>query len=80
LKSKADHILLFTPDSRFTDDTVLTVAVADCILHHRDYAKPFKEYGRRYPDAGYGGMFRDWLDQFSGEAPEVEKFPLGVVH
>jgi ADP-ribosylglycohydrolase len=59
---KSTDFPLFTPVSRFTDDTVLTVAVADCILHHRDYAKTFKEYGRRYPDAGYGGMFRDWLD------------------
>jgi len=52
---------LFTSASRFTDDTVLTVAVADCILHNRDYAKTFKEYGQRYPDAGYGGMFGSWL-------------------
>lgn len=52
---------LFLPSSRFTDDTVLTVAVADCILHGKDYAKTFKEYGSRYPNAGYGTMFRKWL-------------------
>jgi len=28
---------LFTPSSKFTDDTVLTVAVADCILTGKDY-------------------------------------------
>lgn len=52
---------LFTPQSTPTDDTVLTVAVADCILHGKDYALTFKEYGRRYPYAGYGGMFLRWL-------------------
>ncbi|MFC2001211.1 ADP-ribosylglycohydrolase family protein [Chloroflexota bacterium] len=52
---------LFTPQSTPTDDTVLTIAVADCILHGKDYAVTFKEYGRRYPYAGYGGMFLKWL-------------------
>jgi ADP-ribosylglycohydrolase len=52
---------LFTPESFFTDDTVLTVAVADCILHGKDYARTIWEYGNRYPGRGYGGRFRDWL-------------------
>ena len=52
---------LFSPGSAFTDDTVLTVAVADCILHGKDYTGTIREYGRRYADAGYGGMFRSWL-------------------
>ncbi|MDR0845202.1 MAG: dinitrogenase reductase, partial [Tannerella sp.] len=30
---------LFSPECRFTDDTVLTVAVADCILHGKDFAQ-----------------------------------------
>ena len=52
---------LFLPSSTFTDDTVMTVAVADCILHGLDYADTLKDYGRRYPNRGYGGMFRKWL-------------------
>ncbi|MEL7562223.1 ADP-ribosylglycohydrolase family protein [Dehalogenimonas sp. 4OHTPN] len=52
---------LFTPHSTFTDDTVLTVAVADCILHGKDYARTIWEYGNRYPDAGYGTRFQNWL-------------------
>jgi len=40
---------------------VLTVAVADCILHGKEYSPGLKEYGRSYPQAGYGGMFRQWL-------------------
>jgi len=44
---------------------VLTVAVADCILHGKDYTVTLKEYGRCYPHAGYGGMFIRWLDSNS---------------
>jgi len=60
-RTKSPDFELFTPRSHFTDDTVLTVAMADCILHGKDYALTFKEYGRRYPYAGYGGMFLAWL-------------------
>ena len=52
---------LFMPQSAFTDDTVLTVAIADCILHGRDYARTIWEYGNRYPDRGYGTRFQNWL-------------------
>lgn len=52
---------LFCNASTFTDDTVLTVAVADAILNGRDYGITIKEYGRKYPYAGYGGMFLNWL-------------------
>lgn len=59
--TKSPDFELFTPQSTPTDDTVLTIAVADCILHGKDYAATLKEYGRRYPGAGYGGMFLKWL-------------------
>jgi ADP-ribosylglycohydrolase len=51
---------LFDPRCRFTDDTVLTVAVADCLLYGKEYAETFREYFQRYPYAGYGGGFRRW--------------------
>jgi ADP-ribosylglycohydrolase len=60
-RTKDYNFRLFEAGSYFTDDTVLTVAVADCILHNKDYTATFKEYGIRYPDAGYGGMFSRWL-------------------
>ena len=52
---------LFSERSCFTDDTVLTVAVADAMLHNLDFAQTLKVYGRRYPDAGYGGSFYNWM-------------------
>jgi ADP-ribosylglycohydrolase len=45
----------------FTDDSVLTVALADVILKNGDFAAAMRRYGRLYPNAGYGGMFRRWL-------------------
>jgi len=58
---KTTDFPLFSPKSNYTDDTVLTVAVADCIMNGKDYAEAFKEYGRKYPFAGYGGMFFKWI-------------------
>jgi len=52
---------LFAPDSRFTDDTVLTVAVASALRRSTDFAAELRAWGRRYPHAGYGGWFREWL-------------------
>jgi ADP-ribosylglycohydrolase len=54
---------LFMPSSRFTDDTVMSVAVADAILTDGNYAKAFRRWGKVYPHAGYGGMFHAWLTQ-----------------
>ena len=51
---------LFHPDCTFTDDTVLSVAVADCLLHGFDYTETFHEYFHAYPDAGYGLRFYEW--------------------
>ena len=51
---------LFDPWCHFTDDTVLTVAVADAILTESPYGEKLKEYFRYYPRAGYGGNFRLW--------------------
>lgn len=52
---------LFSAASRFTDDTVLTVAVADALLRKRSYEEALYDWGNRYPDAGYGAMFASWL-------------------
>lgn len=47
----------------FTDDTVCTVAVADAILHGKDYGVALQEWCRRYPHpmGSYGGNFSRWI-------------------
>lgn len=58
---KTTDFPLFHKYSRFTDDTVLTIAIADAILNQTDYAKSLKNFGRKYPDAGYGSAFLTWI-------------------
>ena len=57
---KTKDFELFSPQSRFTDDTVLTIALADSLLSHVPCPIKLKEYFRRYPKAGYGGRFLQW--------------------
>ena len=52
---------LFVRRSQFTDDSVLTIAVASAIQRRVDYAEALRRWGRQYPNAGYGGLFRVWL-------------------
>lgn len=53
---------LFTEESFFTDDTVLTIALADSILSGIDYKTKLLEYYHLYPDCSYGLRFRDWTN------------------
>ena len=53
---------LFVPWSKFTDDTVMTIAVAEWLTVGGDLASIMQRWGRRYPGAGYGGMFSKWLE------------------
>ncbi|MDY6905612.1 MAG: ADP-ribosylglycohydrolase family protein [Thermodesulfobacteriota bacterium] len=66
---------LFVPASRITDDSVLTIAVAHALMTDRDYAAAIRFWGRRYPDAGYGGSFLQWL--FTDHAPPYNSWGNG---
>ncbi len=67
IKTKAFE--LFTPDCSFTDDSVMTLAVAQAILNsggdldtlEREAVACMRALGKRYPLAGYGGKFTMWL-------------------
>ncbi|MCC5813351.1 MAG: ADP-ribosylglycohydrolase family protein [Leptospira sp.] len=52
---------IFSNGCFFTDDSVLTIAVADAILKQKDFGRTIWEYGRTYPGRGYGGRFSKWL-------------------
>ena len=58
--TKLTDFELFSERSFFTDDTVLTVAVADWILHGGELTTYFHNYVDRYPAVGYGGNFIQW--------------------
>lgn len=64
---KTEDFELLPQGSRFTDDTVMTLAVAKWLMddpsHKADsLVRIMQDMGRRYPNAGYGGMFRRWLN------------------
>ncbi len=59
--SKTEDFDLFERRRFFTDDTVLTVATADALLSDGDFSAAYHRWGRRYPNAGYGGNFQKWL-------------------
>jgi ADP-ribosylglycohydrolase len=61
--AKVKDFPLFVPNSTFTDDSVLTVAVADWILNGTDLAETLQRYARTFPGRGYGGMFHDWVQR-----------------
>jgi ADP-ribosylglycohydrolase len=58
--TKSMDFELFAPGCKFTDDTVLAVAVADCLLNGCEYIDTFHQYFRAYPRAGYGLRFLEW--------------------
>lgn len=52
---------LYHKNIKFTDDTVLTIATADAILNKKSYVETYNEWGNKYPNAGYGSSFKNWL-------------------
>lgn len=69
---KEKDFLLFDKHSSFTDDTVMTLAIASWLVKDKTsievLIRQIKMFGRSYPGAGYGGMFRNWLRQKNPEA------------
>jgi ADP-ribosylglycohydrolase len=72
---KTKEFPLFDRSCCFTDDTVLTLAVASKLLNGGSYAYWLKDYYRRYPDAGYGGGFHAWAR--SAESAPYNSFGNG---
>lgn len=68
--NKSKVFPLFSKNSMFTDDTVMTIAVAEAFMNAPDdeeiirkrLIQSMQKWGHRYPGAGYGLRFSDWLD------------------
>lgn len=81
---KTKNFNLFDERCRFTDDSVMTIAVYQALKDCKgDFAnlsqnaiKRMKEFGRRYPDRGYGSKFIWWL--FSGDVNPYNSFGNGA--
>lgn len=67
---KTKRFPFFRKDCFFTDDTVMTCAVAEAVMKggkREDFIREFKKYGRLYPNSGYGISFDSWLSSESSE-------------
>lgn len=72
--NKTKDFLLFGKKAQFTDDSVMTIAVAEALMNTKEAGEnetrqaligSMQKWGRKYPDAGYGGMFYRWLQEKS---------------
>lgn len=57
---KTKDIALFAHGACFTDDTVMSIAVADALLSGVSLVDKLKEWYRRHPHVGYGMTFAKW--------------------
>ncbi|OEC97964.1 hypothetical protein A9505_05140 [Methanobrevibacter sp. A27] len=64
---KTKDFKLFKRKSTFTDDTVMTLAIANWLIEDTAsesiLIKQLQYWGNKYPDSGYGGRFRNWLKE-----------------
>jgi len=56
---KNKNFELFAPNSRFTDDSVLTVATMDSIINGKPFNESYRDWLRKYPNVGFGGSFKN---------------------
>ena len=103
-KAYTKKLPLFRKRSHFTDDTVMTIAIAEALLKEEIeflkragmdildvdptvLIKSMQKWGRKYPHAGYGGKFKEWLYQENpipyksyGNGSAMRVSPAGWVH
>ena len=67
---KTKEFPLFCRESEFTDDSIMTIAVAEALLNNPESSEAqvkkalvqsMQKWGRKYPDGGYGARFINWL-------------------
>lgn len=83
--NKSKEFELFSPGAHFTDDSVMTVAVAEALLAagpepdldevRRLTVRSMQAWGRRFPNIGYGGRFHAWL--MSGDPQPYRSYGNG---
>ena len=89
---KTTDFPLFSSGCSFTDDSVMTIAVADWLLHdpvrsQQGLEECLVKWGHKYPDESYGGAFYRWLfmPEFQSafrdrDTETVDNIPYGVRH
>lgn len=66
---KSTDFSFFTAANKFTDDTAMTIAVADWLLHEGVLADTMHDWAAKYPRRGYGSQFWQWLFIWKNKEP-----------
>jgi hypothetical protein len=66
---------LLSDGCQFTDDTVLTIAVAQALIEDGDIATSLRTWTRRYPNRGYGGSFLEWAAAEKNKLSNLRRGP-----
>lgn len=61
MNNRSTEFDFLTEVNKFTDDTVMTCAVADWLVNDSNLAEELRTWAKKYPKAGYGGKFREWV-------------------
>ncbi|WP_166881924.1 ADP-ribosylglycohydrolase family protein [Massilia mucilaginosa] len=61
------HLAHAAAEHRFTDDTIITLAVAEHLLAGTPLKEAFRNWVAHYPSAGYGKLFAAWALGASSE-------------
>lgn len=84
---KSREFDFYSPENHFTDDTIMTIATMDAILHDIPYTIAYKYWGNKYSGDYYGKNFKEWLKKESFEANDsfgngaaMRVSPIGYVH
>ena len=84
---KTKEFELFAPQCFFTDDTILTVALAYSIMTGTPYVDNLKTFYEQYPNGGYGGSFHIWAQSSDlkpynswGNGAAMRISPVGYVY
>jgi ADP-ribosylglycohydrolase len=75
---KTKEFQTLTMKNFFTDDTIMTIAVAEALMNGGsadNFIDSMKKFGRLYPNADWGGLFRSWL--FSDDRKPYDSFGNG---
>ena len=64
---KTKDFELLEQNCRFTDDTVMSIAIAEASLEEESFVDSLQKWGRKYPFAGYGSWFGKWIFSASPE-------------
>ena len=60
---------LFKNGCRLTDDSILTLATADKLLHGGDYVAFYRKWAQRYPNSGFSLPFKKWFMAATPQPP-----------